>query len=51
MRAYAGLVPDAALREKFLGKILTEWELTSRMLEKIRGVPLAERRPRMPGRA
>lgn len=47
MRAYAGLVEDAALREQFLTLILDEWSLTQAMLEKIRGRPMSERRPRM----
>ena len=47
MRAYADLVEDAALRERFMTLILDEWELTQSMLEKLRGAPMAERRPRM----
>jgi len=47
MTAYAGLVPDAAVRERILGAILGEWTLTSEMLERLRGRPMAERRPRM----
>ena len=47
MQAYAGLVEDAALRERFLKLILDEWHLTQQMLEKVRGRPMAERRPRM----
>ena len=47
MKAYAALVPDEALRERFLSKIIDEWELTRRMLEKLRGAALTERRPRM----
>lgn len=47
MHAYAGLVGDAALRERFMGLILGEWQLTKTMLEKLRGAPMTERRPRM----
>jgi len=47
MRAYADLVEDPALRTKFMGIIEGEWNLTHQMLEKIRGRPMAERRPRM----
>jgi phosphoenolpyruvate carboxylase len=47
MRQYACLVPDEGLRERFLKQILAEWELTHRMLERLRGAPIAGRRPRM----
>ena len=48
MRAYASLVGDAALRDRFVGRILGEYEQTERMLNTIfGGDPLAERRPRM----
>ncbi|MES2570146.1 MAG: phosphoenolpyruvate carboxylase [Verrucomicrobiota bacterium] len=47
MRAYTDLVEDATLRERFWTMIHNERELTRRMLEKIRGVPMSERRPRM----
>ncbi len=47
MRAYGELVEDAALRERFMKIILDEWNLTREMLEKLRGAPMAERRPRM----
>jgi phosphoenolpyruvate carboxylase len=47
MRAYADLVEDVALRERFMTLILGEWNLTKSMLEKLRGRPMAERRPRM----
>ena len=47
MHAYAGLVEDSSLRDRFMTMILTEWELTLAMLEKLRGAPLADRRPRM----
>jgi phosphoenolpyruvate carboxylase len=47
MRLYASMVPDAPLRERMLGMILEEWELTHRMLERVRGKPMASRRPRM----
>ncbi|MCX6979292.1 MAG: phosphoenolpyruvate carboxylase [Verrucomicrobia bacterium] len=47
MCAYAALVEDAALRERLLGQILHEWDLTNEMLERLRGRPMAARRPRM----
>ena len=47
MRAYAGLVEDEGLRERFMTQIVDEWELTKKMLEQVRGRPMAERRPRM----
>ncbi|MCE9611091.1 MAG: phosphoenolpyruvate carboxylase [Chthoniobacter sp.] len=47
MHAYAGLVGDEALRARFMALILAEWRLTKTMLEKLRGVPMTERRPRM----
>ena len=47
MRAYAGLVEDEMLRTRFMAMIEGEWNLTNAMLEKIRGRPMAQRRPRM----
>jgi phosphoenolpyruvate carboxylase len=47
MRAYGGLVEDAVLRERLLGQILREWDLTRAMLERLRGRPMEVRRPRM----
>ncbi len=47
MQAYAGLVQDEVLRERFMKIIVEEWHLTREMLEKLRGAPMAERRPRM----
>ena len=47
MHAYAGLVEDTALRARFMTLILDEWQLTKTMLEKLRGSPMTERRPRM----
>jgi len=44
MEAYAGLVQDAAVRERFLAKIGQEYCLTMRILEEIYGGRLAERR-------
>jgi phosphoenolpyruvate carboxylase len=44
MTAYAALVDDAGIRESVLGRIVEEFERTSRMLELIYGGPLAERR-------
>jgi phosphoenolpyruvate carboxylase len=45
MHEYATLVEDAALRDRFLARIIEELERTSRMLEQIYGGTLAERRP------
>jgi len=47
MNAYADLVQDKALRDKFMKIIVDEWHLTREMLEKLRGAPMTERRPRM----
>jgi phosphoenolpyruvate carboxylase len=47
MQAYADMVQDRTLRERFMKIILDEWNLTRAMLEKLRGGPMAERRPRM----
>jgi phosphoenolpyruvate carboxylase len=45
MTEYAMLVQDAALRDQFLAQITEELERTSRMLERIYGGTLADRRP------
>jgi phosphoenolpyruvate carboxylase len=45
MRDYALLVEDAAVRDRFLTQIADELARTSRMLERIYGGTLAERRP------
>ena len=47
MRAYGDLVEDPVLRKRFMDLIEDEWNLTQQLLEKIRGRPMAERRPRM----
>lgn len=47
MAAYAELVPDVALRERFMQMILAEWKLTLEMLDSLHGRSMAERRPRM----
>jgi phosphoenolpyruvate carboxylase len=47
MTAYAELVEDAILRERFLAIIMGESDLTHRMLEFLRGEPMENRRPRM----
>ncbi len=47
MRAYGDLVQDATLKERFMKIIMDEWNLTREMLEKLRGAPMVERRPRM----
>jgi len=46
MRAYAGLVEEADLRERLLGQILSERERTQTHLDKLFKRPLPERRPR-----
>ncbi len=46
MTAYAGLVQDEALRERFHGTIMEEHALTEVQLTKLFGKPLPERRPR-----
>jgi phosphoenolpyruvate carboxylase len=45
MNEYAMLVEDVRLRDQFLSRISEEFERTSRMLERIYGGTLAERRP------
>ncbi|MEY4568417.1 MAG: Phosphoenolpyruvate carboxylase, partial [Planctomycetota bacterium] len=45
MHSYAAMVDDAALRQRCMGLIESELELTREMVEKIYGGPLAERRP------
>jgi phosphoenolpyruvate carboxylase len=45
MHEYAALVEDAAVRDQCLGLITAEFERTSRMLERVYGGTLAERRP------
>jgi phosphoenolpyruvate carboxylase len=47
MRLYAGLVSEEGLRERFLQRVLGEWERTHRMLEEWRGGSIGEHRPRM----
>ena len=47
MRAYAALVPDVEMRERFLGLILREHETTRVILEHIFKGTFAERRPRL----
>ncbi len=47
MCAYADMVEDTTVRERLLGHILREWDLTRAMLERLRGGPMADRRPRM----
>jgi phosphoenolpyruvate carboxylase len=47
MRAYAALVPDADLRERFLGMILGELERTRAAVRDLFQGPFAARRPRM----
>ena len=45
MREYAELVEDVRVRERLLGIITTEFDLTRRMLERVYGGTLEERRP------
>lgn len=48
MREYAGLVPDRALRARFLGDITAEYQRSRRMLDRVFGGRTMEaRRPRM----
>ncbi len=47
MTAYAGLVEDDTLRERLFGQVMQEWELTTHMLDKLRGGSLQSLRPRM----
>lgn len=47
MIAYASLVPDVALRDKFLGIICEELQRTRDVLTEIFRQPFAQRRPRM----
>ncbi len=47
LRAYADLVPDTEVRDRFLGQILEEFERTQRMITLVFRRPFAERRPRL----
>ena len=47
MADYAAMVRSAPLRERFYGEIASEYRRTQRMLDRIFGSPMAERRPRM----
>jgi phosphoenolpyruvate carboxylase len=47
MRAYAGLVPDEKVRERFMGRILDELDSTRIILEDLFQGTFAERRPRL----
>ena len=47
MHAYAALVPDAALRDAFMGRILAEYERTQGMLAELFDGPFVTRRPRL----
>lgn len=46
MRAYAELVEDGGVRERFLGRILEEYRRTRHWVSVLAGGPLPERRPR-----
>jgi phosphoenolpyruvate carboxylase len=45
MHSYAGLVENSAVREHFQSKIDLEFELTTRLLQRIFKETLSERRP------
>src|SRR5258707_588606 len=47
MELYASLVPDPALRSKFLDRILREYRLTAEMLQPLFGEAPGARRPRL----
>lgn len=47
MREYAALVPDAAVRDRFLALILAEWRRTQTAIDRLFRAPRDERRPRM----
>jgi len=47
MRQYAALVPDEALRKRFMDQILGEFKRTQKMMEKLFGKAVEVRRPRM----
>ena len=47
MAAYADLVEDTEVRDRIFGQIEQEWNLTNVMLERLRGGPMNELRPRM----
>ena len=47
MRLYGSLVIDDALRERFLGRVLGEWQRSKDMIERLLGSPIAVRRPRL----
>lgn len=47
MKAYAGLVEDTAVRDRFLGTILAEYEATRSIIDDLFQGTFAERRPRL----
>ncbi|WP_395739367.1 phosphoenolpyruvate carboxylase [Prosthecobacter sp.] len=47
MRAYAGLVEDTVIRDRFLNMILAEYEATRRIIDELFHGTFAERRPRL----
>lgn len=47
MQAYAALVPDATLRDRFMTIILAEYHRTRTLLEELFNGPFAKRRPRL----
>ncbi len=47
MRAYAGLVEDSAVRDRFLGTILSEYEATRAIIDDLFQGTFEERRPRL----
>ncbi|MCS6970891.1 MAG: phosphoenolpyruvate carboxylase [Planctomycetota bacterium] len=47
MRDYAALVGDSEVRERFLSRIIAEYELAREQLTEVFGTPLTVRRPRL----
>jgi phosphoenolpyruvate carboxylase len=47
MRAYAGLLTDAGIRERFLNQILAEFHRTQELIAELLNGSFAQRRPRM----
>jgi phosphoenolpyruvate carboxylase len=47
MRAYAGLVEDTAVRDRFLGTIISEYEATRSIIDDLFQGTFEERRPRL----
>ena len=47
MKAYAEMVPDSELRQRFMDRILEEFQLTHQCLDRLFGSEQKERRPRL----